>query len=174
MKQLILLFAAILSSYSYSCSDLLNSELRVLDSSEKRNMCEYKGDVLLVVNVASRCGYTYQYEGLQALYDKYKDQGLTIIGIPSRDFRQEYSEESSVAEFCSTEYGVNFPMFATTKVRGDKAHPFYKKLSVQSGMTPNWNFNKYLIDRNGKVYKGYRAKVKPDSDLLINSIEKLL
>jgi glutathione peroxidase len=174
MKQLILLFAAILSSYSYSCSDLLNSELRVLDSSEKRNMCEYKGDVLLVVNVASRCGYTYQYEGLQALYDKYKDQGLTIIGIPSRDFRQEYSEESSVAEFCSTEYGVNFPMFATTKVRGDKAHPFYKKLSAQSGMTPNWNFNKYLIDRNGKVYKGYRAKVKPDSDLLINSIEKLL
>ncbi len=174
MKQLILLFAATLSTYSYSCSDLLNSELRVLDSSEKRNMCEYKGDVLLVVNVASRCGYTYQYKGLQALYDKYKDQGLTIIGIPSRDFRQEYSEESSVAEFCSTEYGVNFPMFATTKVRGDKAHPFYKKLSAQSGMTPNWNFNKYLIDRNGEVYKGYRAKVKPDSDLLINSIEKLL
>ena len=137
-------------------------------------MCEYKGDVLLVVNVASRCGYTYQYESLQALYDKYKDQGLTIIGIPSRDFRQEFSEESSVAEFCSTEYGVNFPMFATTKVRGDKAHPFYKKLSAQSGMTPNWNFNKYLIDRNGKVYKGYRAKVKPDSELLINSIEKLL
>lgn len=174
MKQLLLLFTTILSTYSYSCSDLLNSELRVLDSSEKRNMCEYKGDVLLVVNVASRCGYTYQYESLQALYDKYKDQGLTIIGIPSRDFRQEFSEESSVAEFCSTEYGVNFPMFATTKVRGDKAHPFYKKLSAQSGMTPNWNFNKYLIDRNGKVYKGYRAKVKPDSELLINSIEKLL
>jgi len=159
MKQLILLFAAILSTYSYSCSDLLNSELRVLDSSEKRNMCEYKGDVLLVVNVASRCGYTYQYEGLQALYDKYKDQGLTIIGIPSRDFRQEYSEESSVAEFCSTEYGVNFPMFATTKVRGDKAHPFYKKLSAQSGMTPNWNFNKYLIDRNGKYIKGIEPKL---------------
>ena len=174
MKQLLLLFTAILSTYSYSCSDLLNSELRVLDSSEKRNMCEYKGDVLLVVNVASRCGYTYQYESLQALYDKYKDQGLTIVGIPSRDFRQEFSEESSVAEFCSTEYGVNFPMFATTKVRGDKAHPFYKKLSAQSGMTPNWNFNKYLIDRNGKVDKGYRAKVKPDSELLINSIEKLL
>ncbi len=174
MKQLLLLFTAILSTYSYPCSDLLNSDLRVLDSSEKRNMCEYKGDVLLVVNVASRCGYTYQYESLQALYDKYKDQGLTIVGIPSRDFRQEFSEESSVAEFCSTEYGVNFPMFATTKVRGDKAHPFYKKLSAQSGMTPNWNFNKYLIDRNGKVYKGYRAKVKPDSELLINSIEKLL
>ncbi|MDA8885053.1 glutathione peroxidase, partial [Gammaproteobacteria bacterium] len=129
---------------------------------------------LLVVNVASKCGYTYQYEGLQALYDNYKDKGLVVVGIPSRDFRQEYSDEADVAEFCSTEYGVNFPMFATAKVSGSKAHPFYKKLAAESGMSPNWNFNKYLIDRDGKVVNGYRSKVKPDSELLTSAIERLL
>ena len=134
----------------------------------------YEGDVILVVNVASKCGYTYQYEGLQSLYENYKDEGLVVVGIPSRDFRQEYSEESAVAEFCSTEYGVDFPMFATAKVKGERAHPFYKKLAKESGMVPNWNFNKYLIDRNGKVHKTYRSKVKPDSELLITAIEKLL
>ena len=174
MKQLLLLFTAILSTYSYSCSDLLNSELRVLDSSEKRNMCEYKGDVLLVVNVASRCGYTYQYSSLQKLYEKYKDQGFVVLGVPSRDFFQEYSDETDVAEFCSTEYGVNFPMFATSKVTGRKANPLYKKLIQESGVSPKWNFNKYLISKEGKVVSTYGSKVKPDSKELIDEIEKLL
>ena len=174
MKNLALLLVGILSTSGFACSNLLDSELKVLDSSEKINMCEYEGDVILVVNVASKCGYTYQYEGLQSLYENYKDEGLVVVGIPSRDFRQEYSEESAVAEFCSTEYGVDFPMFATAKVKGDRAHPFYKKLAKESGMVPNWNFNKYLIDRDGKVHKTYRSKVKPDSELLITAIEKLL
>ena len=174
MKLTMLLLIATISMASSACSNLLDSELKVLDSSKKMNMCEYEGSVILVVNVASKCGYTYQYETLQGLYDKYKDDGLVVVGIPSRDFRQEYSEEASVAEFCSTEYGVDFPMFATAKIRGNKAHPFYKKLAAESGMAPNWNFNKYLIDRSGKVYKGYRAKVKPDSELLTSAIEKLL
>ena len=174
MKNLALLFIGIFSVSGYACTDLLDSDMKVLDSSDKVNMCQYEGNVILVVNVASKCGYTYQYEGLQSLYDAYKEEGLVVVGIPSRDFRQEYTEESSVAEFCSTEYGVNFPMFATAKVRGDRAHPFYKKLAQESGMAPNWNFNKYLIDRDGKVYKGYRSKVKPDSEMLINAIERLL
>jgi len=174
MKFLFLTLVFATSSAAFSCTNLLNSELKVLDSSEKINMCEYEGNVILVVNVASKCGYTYQYESLQNLYDNYKDEGLVVVGVPSRDFRQEYTEESSVAEFCSTTYGVDFPMFATAKVRGSKAHPFFKKLAQESGMTPNWNFNKYLIDRDGKVYKGYRSKVKPDSELLVNAIEKLL
>ena len=102
--------------------------MRVLDSSESVNLCEYTDQVVLVVNVASRCGYTYQYSSLQKLYEDYKNEGFVVLGVPSRDFMQEYSDEADVAEFCSTEYGVDFPMFATSKVRGSKANPLYKKL----------------------------------------------
>ena len=158
----------------FSCSDLLNTDMRVLDSAESKNLCEYEGKALLVVNVASRCGYTYQYAGLQKLYENYKDNDFLVIGIPSRDFLQEYSDESDVAEFCSTEYGVDFPMFSTVKVRGKKAHPFYKKLTAETGYTPSWNFNKYLISKEGKVVSTYGSKVKPDSQELISAIESLL
>ena len=95
--------------------------MRVLDSSESVSLCEYTDQVVLVVNVASRCGYTYQYSSLQKLYEDYKNEGFVVLGVPSRDFMQEYSDEADVAEFCSTEYGVDFPMFATSKVRGSKA-----------------------------------------------------
>jgi len=124
MKNLFILTLLTLSSASFACSDLLNSNLRVLDSDDEKNLCEYSGNVVLVVNVASRCGYTPQYAALQRIYSKYKDDGFVVIGIPSRDFKQEFSEEAKVAEFCSTEYGVDFPMFATAKVKGKNAHPF--------------------------------------------------
>ena len=163
-----------LSSYSFACTDLLNTEMRLLDSSEKINLCKYENQVMLVVNVASRCGYTYQYASLQQLYEDYKDEGFVVVGVPSRDFMQEYSSEEDVAEFCSTEYGVNVPMFATAKVRGKKAHPFYKKLAEQSGIIPKWNFNKYLISRDGAVVSTYGSSVKPDSVELISDIKKLL
>lgn len=159
---------------AFSCSDLLDTDMRILDSAETKNLCEYKGKALLVVNVASRCGYTYQYAGLQKLYESYKDEDFLVIGIPSRDFLQEYSDESDVAEFCSTEYGVDFPMFSTVKVRGKKAHPFYKKLTAETGVTPSWNFNKYLISKDGKVISTYGSKVKPDSQELIAAIESIL
>ena len=159
---------------AFSCSDLLDTDMRILDSAETKNLCEYEGKALLVVNVASRCGYTYQYAGLQKLYESYKDQDFLVIGIPSRDFLQEYSDESDVAEFCSTEYGVDFPMFSTVKVRGKKAHPFYKKLTAETGVTPSWNFNKYLISKDGKVISTYGSKVKPDSQELIAAIESIL
>ena len=131
-------------SYTFACSNLLDTEMRLLDSSEKINLCEYENQVMLVVNVASRCGYTYQYASLQKLYETYQEDGLVVIGVPSRDFMQEYSSEEDVAEFCSTEYGVNFPMLATSKVRGNKANPFYRKLIKETGYSPKWNFNKYM------------------------------
>ena len=161
-------------SYTFACSNLLNTEMRLLDSSETVNLCSYEDQVLLVVNVASRCGYTYQYASLQKLYEEYKDDGFVVLGVPSRDFMQEYSSEEDVAEFCSTEYGVNFPMLATSKVRGPKASALYKKLIKQSGFSPSWNFNKYLISRDGSVVSTYGSKVKPDSIELISKIEELL
>ena len=174
MKKIAPLFILLFSFYSEACSDLLDTEMRFLDSSESVNLCEYTDQVVLVVNVASRCGYTYQYATLQKLYEEYKDEDFVILGIPSRDFMQEYSNEEDVAEFCSTEYGVNFPMFATAKVRGKKAHPFYKKLADESGISPKWNFNKYLISRDGSVVSTYGSSVKPDSVELTSDIEKLL
>ena len=174
MKNTNLYFLLFVSYYSFACSDILDTEMRVLDSSDTVNLCEYEDQVVMVVNVASRCGYTYQYASLQSLYEKYKDEGFVVLGVPSRDFFQEYSSEEDVAEFCSTEYGVNFPMFATSKVRGNKASPLYKKLIAASGEEPSWNFNKYLISRDGKQIYKYGSKVKPDSPELTNQIEELL
>ena len=174
MKNIHLYFLLFVSSYSFVCSDILDTEMRVLDSSDTVNLCEYEDQVVMVVNVASRCGYTYQYASLQNLYEEYKDEGFVVLGVPSRDFFQEYSSEEDVAEFCSTEYGVNFPMFATSKVRGSKASPLYKKLIAASGEEPSWNFNKYLISRDGKQIYKYGSKVNPDSPELTKQIEELL
>ena len=128
MKNLFILTFLLFASSFFACSDILNSTLRVLDSDDEKNLCEYSGNVVLVVNVASRCGYTPQYAALQRIYSKYKDDGFVVIGIPSRDFKQEFSEEAKVAEFCSTEYGVDFPMFATAKVKGKTLIHFTKSL----------------------------------------------
>ena len=174
MKFVFLSLLFLFSFNAFACNDLLNTEMRVLDSSETVNLCKFEEKVILVVNVASRCGYTYQYATLQKLYEEYKEKDFVILGVPSRDFMQEYSNEEDVAEFCSTEYGVNFPMFATAKVRGKKAHPFYRKLAEQTGVSPKWNFNKYLISRDGSVVSTYGSSVKPDSVELTSDIEKLL
>ena len=174
MKQLFILALTSFSISAFSCPDILNSSLRILDSDDEKNLCEYSGNVILVVNVASRCGYTPQYAGLQRLYTKFKDDGLTVIGIPSRDFFQEFSAESKVAEFCSTEYGVEFPMFSTAKVTGKKAHPFYKKLIAASGKEPRWNFAKYLINRDGQVIGHYKSSVNTESERLVSAIQAVL
>ena len=174
MKTFLLLALSVSTTLIFACSDILDSNLRLLDSDDELNLCEYSGNVILVVNVASRCGYTPQYAGLQRLYTKFKDDGLMVIGIPSRDFFQEYSAESKVAEFCSTEYGVEFPMFATAKVKGKKAHPFYKKLIAASGKEPKWNFAKYLIGRDGEVIEHYKSSVTPESERLVSAIQAVL
>ncbi len=169
-KALLALF--IFTSFLEACPNILNHKINLLDSQESLNLCEFEDSTLLVVNVASRCGFTNQYAGLQKLYEKYKDKNFTIIGIPSRDFYQEFSDESKVAEFCSTTYGVNFPMLKTSSVRGENAHPFYKSLSVASGTSPTWNFNKYLVSKNGIDVKFYSSGVRPDSPELLNAIEE--
>jgi len=175
MKKLFIFILLIAVNYIYSdCPEVLDHEIRLLDSSESVNLCKFEDKVILAVNVASRCGFTYQYESLQALYEKYEEEDFVILGFPSRDFMfQEYNDESKVKDFCSTEYGVTFPLFATSSVKGRKANPFFKALTEKSGVKPGWNFHKYLISRNGKV-TSFDTKVEPDSKKLAHEIYKLL
>jgi glutathione peroxidase len=149
---------------------------RRLASDETVNLCEaYKGKVMLVVNTASKCGFTGQYEGLEALYDKYGDQGLVVVGFPSNDFgNQEPGNEDQIKDFCRLTYSVEFPMFEKTSVKKGKADPFYQYLAEQTGVYPKWNFYKYLIDRDGKVVDVYSSMTSPSSKKMVQTIEKLL
>jgi len=175
MKNIFILLVLIVGSNLYAdCPEVLDHEIRLLDSTQSVNLCEYEDKVILAVNVASRCGFTYQYESLQELYKKYEEKDFVILGFPSRDFMfQEYSDESDVKEFCSTEYGVTFPLFATSSVKGRKANSFFKALTEKSGVRPGWNFHKYLISKNGNV-ASFDTKIEPDSEILANAISKLL
>ena len=175
MKNIHLYFLLFVSYYSLACSDILDTEMRVLDSSDTVNLCEYKDQVVMVVNVASRCGFTYQYESLQALYKEYAEKDFVILGFPSRDFMfQEFSDEGDVKEFCSTNYGVSFPLFATSSVTGSKANSFYKQIFKISGSEPSWNFTKYLISKEGNVVNTFSSKVEPNSPEVIKNLELLL
>jgi glutathione peroxidase len=131
--------------------------------------------VILVVNTASFCGFTSQYEGLEKLYAKYKDRGLVVLGFPSNDFgQQEFGSNKEIAEFCKNTYDVKFPMFAKSSVSGSNANPLFKTLIAKTGTSPRWNFYKYLIDRNGNVIDAYGSMTKPTSASLTGEIEKLL
>jgi len=133
-----------------------------------RKLADYKGKVLLVVNTASQCGFTPQYQGLEALYKKYKDKGFAVLGFPSNQFgQQEPGPESEIAEFCEMNYGVTFPMFSKVDVNGDAAHPLYKYLtSTKKGLLGSeaikWNFTKFLIDKHGSVVERYAPTTKPE------------
>jgi len=134
----------------------------------------YRGKVLLIVNVASKCGFTPQYEGLEALYRKYKDQGLVVLGFPSNDFLwQEPGTNEEIATFCKRTYGVSFPMFAKLSVRGGSQHPLYAYLSSQKGAV-TWNFNKFLVGKDGHVLERYGSALKPEDPALASAIEKAL
>ncbi len=158
-----------------NCPPLLNHDLEVLHSDKKINPCQaYTGKVILVVNTASKCGFTPQFEGLEALYKNYQDRGLVILGFPSNDFFQEKVEEEEIASFCRLNYGVTFPMFSKIHVRGKNAHPFYKDLISAADTSPKWNFYKYLIDRQGAVVEVFSSRVKPEDEKLLQKIEALL
>ena len=176
MKKILIFFLGLYMSSCLlaNCPDVLDHEVRLLDSKETKNLCEYKDKVILAVNVASRCGYTPQYSGLQNLYKELQDKDFVILAFPSRDFMwQEFSDESQIKEFCDTKYGVTFPMFATSSVKGKKANNFFKGLIKKTGVEPEWNFNKYLISRNGEV-KHFNQSVEPDNSKLVKSIKILL
>ncbi|MCD9123236.1 glutathione peroxidase [Cupriavidus sp. UGS-1] len=157
-----------------NCPATLNFRFPRLQDEAEQNLCQYAGKVVLVVNTASYCGFTPQYEGLEALYTKYRERGLVVLGFPSNDFSQEPGSEKEIADFCFNTYGVKFPMLAKTHVRGDQANPMYARLARESGTAPKWNFHKYLIDRDGRVVASYQSSVKPSDRQLVSRIEQLL
>ncbi len=162
------------SVYAADCPSLLDHKFNRLQDDAPQNLCQYSGKVALVINTASYCGYTAQYEGLEKLYAKYKDKGLVVLGFPSNDFSQEPGNNKEIADFCYNTYGVKFPMFAKSSVKGKDMNPLFSALSKASGKSPGWNFHKYLIDKEGKLVANYGSSVSPDDKNLVAAIEKAL
>ncbi len=158
-----------------SCPALLRHTFPRLQDDAPQPLCQYAGKVLLVVNTASKCGYTPQYEGLEALHAKYVPRGLVVLGFPSNDFgRQEPGDGKQIADFCFNTYGVRFPMFAKSTVSGGEPNALYAQLAKATGKPPRWNFHKYLIDRSGQPVASFASDVKPGDTTLVAAIEKAL
>src|SRR5690349_21644581 len=158
-----------------ACPALLDREFSRLQTGKSESLCQFRGKVLLIVNTASYCGYTHQYEGLEALYRRYKSRGLVVVGFPSNDFgEQEPGSNKEIAEFCRLTYGVQFPMFEKTSVTSLKTNPLYATLVARTGQAPQWNFHKYLVDRDGNRVESFASKVEPDDRALLTALEKLL
>lgn len=172
-----LLAAALLMSSTIAsgatCGALLDHKVSGL-LGDKEDLCQYAGKVVLVVNTASYCGYTPQYEGLEALHAKYAAQGLVVMGFPSNDFNQESSDSSKIADLCFNTYGVKFPMFSSSAVKGKDANPLFAQLAQATGKAPTWNFNKYLVGRDGKAVAYYGSKATPQSPEVLAAVEKAL
>ena len=158
-----------------ACPTILQHKFNRLQDEAPQNLCQYAGKVTLVVNTASYCGFTSQYQGLEDLFAKYQSKGLVILGFPSNDFgQQEPGSSKEIADFCFNTYGVKFPMFSKAVVIGPKRNALYDTLAKATGKTPQWNFHKYLIDRNGKVLASFASDVAPNSKVLVSAIEKAL
>ena len=157
-----------------ACPALLNHTVDRLQDEKPQNLCQYAGRVVLVVNTASFCGFTPQYEALEALQRRYADRGLVVLGFPSNDFAQETGSNQQIADFCENTFGVRFPMFVKTTVTGPQAHPLFRELAQRTGQPPKWNFHKYLIGRDGQVVKAYPSVQRPDGPVITTEIERLL
>jgi glutathione peroxidase len=158
-----------------ACPELLNYSFNRLQTGKPESLCQYRGKVVLIVNTASYCGYTHQYEGLEALYRKYKSRGLVVVGFPSNDFGgQEPGSNKEIAEFCRLTYGVEFPMFEKSSVTSIKTNPLYAELLARTGESPKWNFHKYLVDRDGKQVTSFGTRVEPDNGDLVGAVERML
>ncbi len=158
-------------------TDLLGFKLRSLAVDEVVDLRQaYGGKVVLMVNTASKCGFTGQFEGLEALYRKYKDQGLVVLGFPSNDFaNQDPGTEKEIQAFCRNTYSVEFPMFEKLHVRGNDAHPLFKALAAHpAGVAPKWNFYKYLLDRDGRLVESWGSITAPEDKQFVKRIEQLL
>jgi glutathione peroxidase len=154
------------------CPPILRHTFDRLQDEKPQPLCQYAGKVLLVVNTASFCGFTPQYKGLEALDAKYRAKGLVVLGFPSNDFSQETGSNKEIADFCENTFGVKFPMFAKSSVRGPQANPLFKELAAQSGTTPKWNFYKYLIGRDGKLVSSYSSMTSPDDASFVREVER--
>src|SRR5450432_3137680 len=157
------------------CPQVLNYSFNRLQTGQPESLCQYRGKVVLIVNTASYCGYTHQFEGLEALYRKYKSRGLVVVGFPSNDFGgQEPGSNQEIAEFCRLTYGVEFPMFEKSSVSTIDTNPLYSQLVARTGQSPKWNFHKYLLDRDGKTITSFGSRIEPDDRALVSTLEKLL
>jgi glutathione peroxidase len=162
-------------AHAADCPPLLDVALPPLMDDKPESICKYQGKVILVVNTASECGYTPQYEGLEKLYRRYKDRGLVVLGFPSNDFGgQEPGSNKEIASFCQANYGVSFPMFSKSSVARGEVNPFYARLAKATGTAPGWNFHKYLVDRSGTRAQSFATQVEPSNQKLVREIERLL
>ncbi len=171
---LLTLMAPAHSATESACPRVLQHTALRLQDEKPQALCQYAGQVVVVVNTASFCGFTPQYKGLEALYAKYKDRGLVVLGFPSNDFSQEPENNAKIADFCENTFGVKFPMFVKTAVRGNDAIPLFKQLAEQTGTTPKWNFYKYVISRDGQQIKSFSSMTGPQDKSFVQEIEKQL
>ena len=155
------------------CPSLLNHQYKTLQGGDV-DLCEYADRPILVVNTASKCGFTPQFEKLEAMYRKYKDRGLLVVGFPSNDFRQELASNKEIGEFCLLTYNVEFPMVEKSSVTGAGADPLYKQLRAATGQPPKWNFHKYLIAPGGRQVYSFATQVEPDSPEIVGKLTPLL
>ena len=175
LRHLISFAALAFSASSYAaCPEYLDHSMRKLHSKDQINLCEAQaGRPMLIINTASHCGYTSQFKGLEALHQKYGEQGLVVVGFASNDFRQEAKDEAKAAEVCYVNYGVTFTMIAPSHVKGAEGNPVFQALAEQS-QPPSWNFNKYLVDRAGNVVQHFGSNTRPNSKVLEAAIESVL
>lgn len=167
---IVTLSAASLVMAGQTCDGIYNQQLTTLKG-EKLNLCDYQTQPILVVNTASKCGFTPQFEALEGMYSRYKAQGLLVIGFPSNDFKQELSDNKQIGDFCKLTYAVKFPMMAKSSVTGPNANPLYKQLIAKTGQSPQWNFYKYVILPGGKEVYAYESSVLPDSKEILGKIK---
>ena len=166
--------AAAAAADAAACPKVLQHTVLRLQDEKPQALCQYAGQVVVVVNTASYCGFTSQYKGLEALSAKYKDKGLVVLGFPSNDFSQEPDSNGKIADFCESTFGVKFPMFAKSSVKGPDALPLFKQLAERTGTAPRWNFYKYIISRDGLTIKSYSAMTGPQDKSFVQEIEKQL
>jgi glutathione peroxidase len=157
-----------------SCPAIIDQKFSNL-MDEPVSLCQFSGKVLLIVNTASECGYTPQYDGLEKLYRRFRDKGFVVLGFPSNDFGgQEPGSNKEIAQFCQVNYGITFPVFAKTAVVGKNANPLFRELAAKTGEPPRWNFHKYLVDRTGQPVAAFESSVEPEDRRITSQIEKLL